>query len=255
MCYTLNGSSGRGQKETEGIDRPGAREMGDPPAPSGWKADIEENFRLWLKQVEDSDPAFESSREEAPDLYSFFEQLAALKNEFRKGARRSHDTFVRFADALGTLEQTIQAISARMNEDRAVREEADLMARRSLYLSIVEVFERFRRVEERMARPPGGWGFFKARRRHEAWFDVKEGLEILGAHLEGLLKGEGVTAMETAGRPFDPALMIAVEARDAQTVEPGTVLEEVSRGYLHRGKVLKLAEVVVARAKTKGEQA
>ncbi len=222
-------------------DAGGAAEQPD------WKIKVEKAFRRWLEEVEHRQPAGPAP-EEPPDLYSFFEELAALRSEVRKGARRSHDTFSRFGDALGGFEQTLQGLSARLNEDRAAREEADLAARRALYLPLVELFERFRRMEQRMARPPRR-RLLGAKPWREAWSDVQEGLEILGAHFEALLHQEGITAVETEGRPFDPALMTAVEAREAPEAEPDTVVEELSRGYLHRGRVLKLAQVVVARSK------
>lgn len=212
-----------------------------------WKAKAEKAFRRWVEEVEHREPPGPAP-EEPPDLYSFFEELAALRSEMRKSARRSHDTFARFGDALGGFEQTLQGLSGRLNEERAARGEADLAGRRALYLPLVELFERFRRMEQRMARPPRG-RLLGAGRWREAWTDVQEGLAILGAHFEGLLQQEGVTVVETEGRPFDPALMIAVEAREAPEAKPDTVLEGLSRGYLHRGRVLKLAQVVVARSK------
>ncbi len=237
MCNTLNSNE--------------TLESG-PGDAADWKSGIEEAFRRWLDEVEHREPAA-SAPEEPPDLYSFFEQLAALKSEVRKNARRSHDTFSRFGEALGGFEQTMQNLSARLNEDRAARSETDLAARKALYLPVVELFERFRRMEGRMARPPRGGRFFGARPWREAWFDLQQGMEILAAHFESLLQQEGITAVETEGRPFDPGVMTAVEARESAEADPDTVLEELSRGYFHQGRVLKLAQVVVARSK--GEQA
>jgi molecular chaperone GrpE len=215
-----------------------------------WKSAVEAGFRRWIEEVESRDLSGPPP-EDPPDLYAFYQELAALRSEVRTGARRSHDTFSRFGEALAGFEQTLQALSARLNEDRADRSEAEWASRKSLYLPLVELFERFRRMGRRMARPPRVGRFFGGGAWRKAWSDVEEALEILGGHFEALLRGEGIEAVETEDRPFDPALMTAVDTRASATAEPDTVVEEVSRGYLCRGQVLKLAEVVVAAGRRK----
>lgn len=221
----------------------GGARTGDPP---DWKSAVEAGFKRWIEEVESRDLSGPPP-EDPPDLYAFYEELAALRSEVRTGARRSHDTFSRFGEALAGFEQTMQSLSTRLNEDRANRSEAEWASRKALYLPLVELLERFRRTERRMARPPRGGRLFGGRPWREAWSDVQEALEILETHFEALLRGEGIEAMETEGRPFDPALMTAVDTRASASVEPDTVVEEISRGYLCRGHALKLAEVVVAR--------
>jgi molecular chaperone GrpE len=241
MLDTLNGNgSGDGDGTEDRLPR-----LGDV---EDWRVEIEENFRHWLAQVEPRD-LYAAPIEKIPDLYSFFEQLAALKSEMRKSGRRSHETFSRFGETLADFERMIQSLSARLGEERASRDEADLLSKRRLYLPLLELFERFKRMERRIARPPQRPRFFRARRWRGAWSDVREGFEILGTHFEALLDGEGIRAIEAKGRPFDPALMTAIDVRETDEAEPNTVVEEISRGYFHRGHVLKLAEVAVARSR------
>jgi molecular chaperone GrpE len=57
----------------------------------------------------------------------------------------------------------------------------------------------------------------------------------------------GVVPMTTVGQPFDPETMEAVEAIADASREPGTVVDEVRRGYRWRGRVFRFAQVRVAK--------
>lgn len=80
---------------------------------------------------------------------------------------------------------------------------------------------------------------------------------VLGALAEGYFLGslriqrimqEGkITRIETVGRPFDPNLMNAIELADAGDVPAGQVTGEIRPGYLWHDKVVRFAEVRVAR--------
>ena len=61
-----------------------------------------------------------------------------------------------------------------------------------------------------------------------------------------ILKGEGVTKIETKGREFDPHLMECVETVEG---EEGKVTKEMRAGYMLHDKVLRPAHVTVGSAK------
>ncbi|MBI4079069.1 MAG: nucleotide exchange factor GrpE [Candidatus Levybacteria bacterium] len=65
-----------------------------------------------------------------------------------------------------------------------------------------------------------------------------------------VLKGEGVTKIETLGREFDPKTMECVVTEDR---EEGKVLEELRIGYMLRDMVLRPAQVKVGSAKQNQE--
>lgn len=61
------------------------------------------------------------------------------------------------------------------------------------------------------------------------------------------LKKFGVEQMQAAGRPFDPAVHEAVAQLPAPGVAEGTVLEEACKGYMLNDRLLRAAQVTVAR--------
>jgi molecular chaperone GrpE len=74
------------------------------------------------------------------------------------------------------------------------------------------------------------------------------GLGFVRDRLLAVLAAEGVSPLETEGHPFDAARHVALEAVPATADHPtGTVVRELRRGYLAGDRVLRYAEVAVAK--------
>jgi molecular chaperone GrpE len=79
----------------------------------------------------------------------------------------------------------------------------------------------------------------------DAWL---VGLTFVYERLLGVLAAEGIQPIEAEGQPFDPqqhVVLDVVPARD--DLPPGTVAAELRRGYSVYGRVLRHAEVAVAK--------
>lgn len=76
----------------------------------------------------------------------------------------------------------------------------------------------------------------------EAWL---VGLEMVRRRLLDALAAEGVMPIESEGQPFDPRRHVAVEVIASDAV-PGTVLQELRRGFVAGERILRHAEVGVA---------
>jgi len=74
---------------------------------------------------------------------------------------------------------------------------------------------------------------------------VRTGVEMVYRQLGTLLERYGVTPYESVLQPFDPELHEAVLQEPAGDGEPGTVTEELQRGYKMHGKVLRASMVKV----------
>ncbi|MEJ5200110.1 MAG: nucleotide exchange factor GrpE [Anaerolineae bacterium] len=73
------------------------------------------------------------------------------------------------------------------------------------------------------------------------------GFRLIQRKLEQLLESEGVSAIETEGQNFDPALHYAVTHEDAEGFSEGQIIAEVSRGYRLGDRVLRPSMVRVAK--------
>ncbi len=74
-----------------------------------------------------------------------------------------------------------------------------------------------------------------------------EGLEMILKQLEQILSQEGVSVIEAAGIPFDPHCHHAVMEVESDVHDPGTVTEELQKGYRHRQRILRPSMVKVCR--------
>jgi len=74
-----------------------------------------------------------------------------------------------------------------------------------------------------------------------------DGLEMIRKQLIQVLEQEEVSVIEAIGSPFDPHCHHAVMQVDQEGSEPGTVLEELQKGYRHRKRILRPSMVKVCR--------
>lgn len=76
---------------------------------------------------------------------------------------------------------------------------------------------------------------------------VKDGVVLIQSKLKAILGQRGLEAVESVGQPFDVELHDALTTIPASTEDmKGKVIEEIEKGYLLNGKVIRYARVVVA---------
>jgi molecular chaperone GrpE len=76
--------------------------------------------------------------------------------------------------------------------------------------------------------------------------DVLKGVQMIHRQFQEVLERSGVSAMEAVGKPFDPNLHEAMGQIDTTEMPDQTVLNEIRKGYVLHGKVLRHAWVQVA---------
>ena len=84
---------------------------------------------------------------------------------------------------------------------------------------------------------------------------ITEGLRITEREFYAILQELGIEPIQAVGRPFDPAYHEAVFQQPAQGVEPNTVVQEIKKGFLLNGDLLRPAQVSVAGPPGEGPQA
>jgi len=78
-----------------------------------------------------------------------------------------------------------------------------------------------------------------------------KGMEMIDSNLQNLLGRHGLEPIEAKGERFDPELHEAVIQMASEEVGEGVILEEVNRGYMLNGKVIRHSKVVVSKGKEK----
>jgi molecular chaperone GrpE len=76
---------------------------------------------------------------------------------------------------------------------------------------------------------------------------LTEGVELTLKGLRDTLEKTGLKGIEAEGEPFDPNFHEAMFEQESEAAEPGTVLQEVEKGYLLNDRLIRPAKVVVSR--------
>ncbi len=165
-------------------------------------------------------------------MASSAEQLAAVTAErdtWQSKATAIYDQYVRAkADFDGFRKRT-----ERDFEDRLNRAKADYL--RSV-LEVLDNLERFLQATEKSGQA--------GERNFDAFY---KGVAMVHKQLMDTLVREGVEAIEDpVGKQMDPTYHDAVAAQEGGG-EHGTVVEEIQKGYVYKGLVLRPARVKVAR--------
>ena len=73
-----------------------------------------------------------------------------------------------------------------------------------------------------------------------------QGVAMVQVQFLELLKRNGITRIDSEGKPFDPNLHQAVMQKPVADVEPNTIVQVIEQGFLNQDRVLRPAKVVVS---------
>ena len=145
------------------------------------------------------------------------EELVRLQSEFL----RVQDLYLRALADLENFRKKVQQDHAKIAH----------IGKREILLKILEVVDSFDRALQQTSGLPES---------------LAEGFHAISRQLRNILNGEGVTPMETLGQNFDPELHEAIATVGDEGEVSGTIVAELSRGYLWEGELLRPAKVSVA---------
>lgn len=165
------------------------------------------------------------------DAKAQLESLRAETEAAKEEARRHWDQFLRARADLDNYRRRMER-----EVERLVQQ-----GKQELLLKFLEVADNFQRAlmpQVMASADPDG---------------LRKGLEIISRQLDSLLGQEGVEPLEALGKPFDPRYHEAVAVWDSPEVKEDTVTDEIQKGYLYRGELLRPARVRVARPATSAD--
>lgn len=183
----------------------------------GWRKDLYNDLLDSLRELEAiEDPDDEFAPPEPPDLFTFFGELAALRNELRHQGQRSNDT-------LNQLEKTLTPL-LRSKPGKTTATTGG---------------------EPGAATP---WPVSSCLALISAWDLLPEATSAAAyeATFAPLLLAAGLSRIPTVGLPFDPALMTMAGTEKGPAKAAHKVLRETSAGFLRDGILLRPAGVIIA---------
>lgn len=172
--------------------------------------------------------------------------LAELNEQVRKLAKTQFKANTlqesQLAQQQQSLEQHQKELAELTRQQQQAIEQAQLEVLKTLLPvidSLENAFNVGRRQVLKLSMPE------ETRRAIIGWLD---GIRLARLRLLDILKSYEVTPIPTVGQPFDPNRHVAVATDTTGRVADGLIVSEDRRGYTTPDKVLRFAEVVVARS-------
>ena len=179
-----------------------------------------------------------SGENQTPDTTPDEEENAETDAAEADGAtlqKEQLDEALREKDQFRTMAQRAQADL--MNYKRRAAEEMEEVrqaAKSDLLLNVLSTVDDLER----------GLSLIPADAVAPGWL---EGLQLVMRNIDSILDSEGISKIEAAERPFNPREFEAVQYKETPDAEEGSVIKVLREGYKQHGKVLRAAQVVVAK--------
>lgn len=109
-----------------------------------------------------------------------------------------------------------------------------------LILKLLPILDNFRKAARQNSLPENLNGQEK-----EKVNQVIQGFLQIKTQLQDFLRNQGIEEMSVIGEKFDPNLHEAIEEVELEDKDSGTVVEEIRKGYLIEGNVLRPAKVKI----------
>ena len=211
------------------------------------KTELLEDFQKYPAQ---SHPEVLASVEQ-PDLHTLLAELTGLKTEVKVESRQFKNTLDTLGSALDTVQEDNKVLANELatSAERFKQQQTDIM--RTMLLEMVDLYDRLHIGVEvlRNYRPVNA--LFKHSRQKDVRFieRFRQGQEMTTRRFEQLLQRYQVSTVDCIDQLLDPETMTAVATGEDPKLVNGMVLEELRKGFLYQGQVLRLAEVKVNKIK------
>lgn len=182
-----------------------------------------------------------------PDLAALFSDLAGLKTEVKAESRQFKATLDSLREAVETLKTDNQVLSAALAAANERMQQQCKEIERALLLELVDIYDRLSAGYKALQNYRPVNALFNHSKKQDVRFieSLTQGQEITLKRLEQLLQRRQVFAIDCLGKPFDAHTMTTIAIGNDPRFDNAIVLEELRKGFLFDGQVLRLAEVKV----------
>jgi molecular chaperone GrpE len=145
------------------------------------------------------------------------ETLEKEKDDFKNKWLRSK------ADYQNLEKQSIQRVSQEILKEKL-----------NLLLEFITIYEDFIRAQDSLSKNN---------------VDTS-GIEIIRKNMEKILSENNIVPIVAIGKPFDPQIHEAISMVEDDSVDEGTIIQEVAKGYYAEEGILKPSKVIVSKKKS-----
>ena len=207
------------------------------------KSELLEDFQKYLDQSNLESIATNAQ----PDLKTLLSELTGLKTEVKVETRQFKNTLDSLSSALTTVQEDNKVLSAERAENLQRLEKQHAETMRTMLLDFIDTYDRLAIGGEILQNYRPVKSLFKSSRKKDIHFIKRfaQGQVMTVKRLDQLLQRYQVSPIDCVGELLDPVTMRAVETSCFPKLENGMVLEELRKGFMYQGQVLRLAEVRV----------
>ena len=187
-------------------------------------------------QEEAAEPCEEAAVESQEEAVESQEEAAEPQEEAEPEADGITEAEAARAEAAANYDRYVRAVAELDNyRKRTVRMRAEARDEtlRDVLLQVAPILDNLRRA---------------LRQETQEVDALKQGVELICGQFNDVLKGYGLAEIESVGQPFDPEVHEALAEVPDDEHPPGTVIEEMEKGYKLNDKVVRYARVVVSKA-------
>jgi molecular chaperone GrpE len=163
------------------------------------------------------------AEEKAPEKMTKKELIQKV-NEFQEESKKHYDLYLR-------SEAEIENIRKRNKKEK---EDWIRYANETLIKDILPVIDNLEMA-------------ISHTQNEDAFQALKEGVELTLKGLKDTLEKSGLEEVKAEGEPFDPCYHHAVSEMEDQSMEPGTIVQELQKGYTLKQRLIRPAMVVVCK--------
>ena len=207
------------------------------------KNELLEDFQKYLDQSDLESIATNAQ----PDLKTLLSELTGLKTEVKVETRQFKNTLDTLSTALTSVQEDNKSLSAERAENLQRLEKQHAETMRTMLLDFIDIYDRLAIGGDILQNYRPVKSLFKNSRKKDIHFIKRfaQGQVMTVKRLDQLLQRYQVSPIDCVGELLDPVTMRAVETSCFPKLENGMVLEELRKGFMYQGQVLRLAEVRV----------
>ena len=153
-------------------------------------------------------------------------ELIEKATEFQKTAEQNYDLYIRSVAEIENLKKRFQKEKTELTK----------YANESIIKQLLSVVDN---LEKAIAAAQG----------NDSANGVTEGIELTLKGLLDVLEKAGAKQIDANGKPFDPTFHEALFEQENNDVGPGTVIQELQKGYILNDRLIRPAMVVVSKKK------
>jgi molecular chaperone GrpE len=222
-----------------------SEELQTDPSDERQVEQLVDQFRAFLQQEDSQQP---DSQDESPDnvtLFTLFTELAALKTEVKRESRQVKEAVTQFGTVFDTLKDNNQLLSRELEQRQTQKNQTLFASQESILVDVIDLYDRLGVTLHTLETYKPSWLERRLKRDLAFRQNIVQGLRMTRRRVGKILARHDIESVPCVGKPLDPHRMRAVKIHHDKQQTDGIVVGVVRRGYVRRGEVIRLAEVIV----------